>query len=163
MVNFFIASVNEMKKIVWNEKFLIDNGVIDEDHRNLVRIINKFCQFDSDKFIVKNIKETLADLKLYTIDHFEREEEIQKKIGYPMSGAHANQHHSMVRQLDNIIEEFRMTVNMRGLNYDEIRNKIFSLLKTWLIQHIMVADTSLKPYLDPHLPRGSGTEGKSAR
>lgn len=139
--------------IVWNEKFLIDNGVIDEDHRNLIRIINKFCQFDHDKFIVKNIKETLAELKLYTLNHFEREEIIQKKIGYPMCGTHSNQHRSMVRQLDMIIEEFRLMVNKCGIDYNEIRNKIFKLLKIWIIQHIMVADTSLKPYLDPSSPQ----------
>lgn len=139
--------------IIWNDKFLIDNGVIDADHRDLIRIINKFSQFDDNKFIVKNIKETLAELKLYTIDHFAREEQIQQKIGYPLSETHARQHVNMVRQLDIIIDDLRATLNNRNMKYDVIRDKIFNLLKVWLVQHILIADASLKPHFDNDLSK----------
>lgn len=135
-------------RMVWRDQFKIDGGQIDRDHMMLIQIINNFAETDEHIFVIQGIKETLAALKKYTIEHFEREEVIQKEISYPQIETHQKQHASMISSLDVIIHDFREKVEHREFNYADIRQRTFKLLQIWLVNHILTADASLKPYLE---------------
>jgi len=60
--------------IQWREKMTIDDGVIDQDHRHLIDIINRFENAAKDGLTLSEGLEILFALKFYASTHFKREE-----------------------------------------------------------------------------------------
>ena len=58
--------------IAWRPQISVDNGVIDDDHRTLIEIINAFINLKYDREILK-FKKVLMKLDEYAKFHFERE------------------------------------------------------------------------------------------
>ena len=63
--------------ITWRDKMSINNGgVIDQDHKNLIEIINRFGEIAADGLDKEEAAEILYALKFYTQTHFGREEQL---------------------------------------------------------------------------------------
>lgn len=136
--------------IVWKDEFLIDGGVIDEDHKVLIGIINDFISLNEGAASLERLKSCLARLKKYTLEHFVREESIMVSIAYPNAERHRNRHAEIVSVLDSIIADFRTKVVRSDRNHSDIHERAMALLRTWLVDHILVADADLKPYIEDY-------------
>ena len=88
----------------------------------------------------------LESLKLYTEQHFGREEELQRVVKFPYREAHHNEHTNLIKKLDSMMAE---TKDSSG-NYlnTEVGEKIGMLLKGWLFDHVLENDLRMKPYLE---------------
>ena len=126
--------------IQWRDSMSVSNNIIDQDHKHLIDLINQMEQVLDNPDDKKPILDTLAYLKLYTVEHFNREEILQLKIRYPETNKHKQIHHTIVKELDETIVSLK---NQSGpANADEITG----LLHSWLINHVLQEDLPLKPY-----------------
>ena len=72
-----------MDFIVWCDLFKIGHPIIDEQHQKLIKIANKFHNEMQSKEKDLLIPDTLNKLIKYAELHFDEEEDILKKKGYP--------------------------------------------------------------------------------
>jgi hemerythrin len=150
--------------IVWREQMSVDSGLIDEDHRSLIGIINEFAAAEAGPKAVPALARILTKLDHYTKTHFEREEGLQRAVDYPFRDAHRNAHKDLIRQLSEL--RARLKAEFAAKNADEIRAihaGMADFLHHWLIDHIIETDLRMKPYtkdMRTHARKLSGRLGE---
>lgn len=66
----------------WTLKTQIDNGQIDEDHKQLIVLANRVLDLDRPNRDAEELKQVIRELYFYVKYHFAREEGIMHKLGY---------------------------------------------------------------------------------
>jgi len=127
-----------MAHIEWKDEYRTGVAVLDEQHRHLVEIINKFHDALQRGRGSRQMNEILRDLIGYTQEHFETEERLLAEAGYEQLKLHQSQH----RQLLQKVERFQFEFNGSGRR---ITNEMQEFLSYWLVTHILRDD---KAYSD---------------
>jgi hemerythrin len=128
----------------WRTRFAIDNGMIDDDHKRLIEIINAFVMASANGHEPSAyLADILDELRHYAMLHFGREQKLQMLVGFSFSDAHAKEHKDLLRRLVNMTEQVKAT----GGNECDHRD-LAVLLKDWLTEHVAEHDTLMRPYLD---------------
>ncbi len=136
--------------IIWRKGMSVGNDIIDHDHHFMINFINTIelvLQKPEEKEMLLAVIEQLRE---YASNHFRREESIQRRIQYPQSIHHKNEHTQLMKDIDSLIIEIESTKSA-----EEIANRsegIIGVLRDWLINHVLKEDMKLKPYLEI-LPR----------
>jgi hemerythrin len=138
------AASKTVKVIQWGEQFVVDGGVIDQDHKTLFGLINEFNQniprFESFDQMVP----VLTALKKYTQTHFQREEKLQRLAGYPFRQDHKNEHDAMIEEFDDLVRKAKQA------DEDTVTDaavELGSFLRRWLTGHVIENDLPLKAYV----------------
>lgn len=120
-----------MAYMVWTRELESGIPVIDTQHKRLIEFINELhdaCQTD-------NINETnhvMEGLLNYTITHFEFEESLQEKAGYPFLKAHRRIHEIFMKKVAEI--------RSRATQGENVALELLALLNGWLVSHIKGED-----------------------
>ncbi len=120
-----------MAYMEWTRELEFGIPVIDEQHKRIIQFINELddaCRTHNDAE-TKHVMEGLLD---YTITHFEFEESLQEKAGYPYLKAHRRIHEIFMKKVASIRER-----STRGEN---VAPELLALLKGWLASHIKSED-----------------------
>ncbi|MEQ9488811.1 MAG: hemerythrin family protein [Alphaproteobacteria bacterium] len=131
--------------LVWRDNLTVDGSIIDEDHRHLIEIINRFEELGADGLTNDEGLEILYALKFYAQTHFKREESIQNEIDYPYRESHAQEHKHLIRTLELAFDDVKKQGNI--LNASVVK-EITDLLKQWLVDHIIKSDLRMKPFIE---------------
>ncbi|MBF0249366.1 MAG: hemerythrin family protein [Alphaproteobacteria bacterium] len=126
-----------MKSIKWSSDLSVGIDQIDEDHRRLVQCLDDLftaCFAGQGPEVLNGI---LARLLQYTREHFSREEDIMRRVGYPEFETHRALHAELVSELDDFIESNALADN-HGTS-----NKLLQFLQDWLTRHILVEDKKI--------------------
>ena len=137
--------------IIWRNGMSVANDLIDHDHHfmiNFVNTIELILQNPKEKEMLMEVLDQLHD---YSINHFRREEVIQRKIQYPQSLNHKNSHSTLLSDLEKLIKEIKGTESTEELSSQS--TEIIAFLRNWLINHVLNEDMKLKPFLEK-LPKG---------
>ncbi|MCW8850469.1 MAG: bacteriohemerythrin [Melioribacteraceae bacterium] len=132
--------------ILWRRGMSVANDVIDHDHHFMINFINTIelvLQKPEEK---EMLMEVLDQLHEYSINHFRREETIQRKIEYPQSLNHRNSHSTLLADLEKLIGEIKESKSTEEIS--ERSPEIINFLRNWLINHVLNEDIKLKPYLE---------------
>jgi len=132
--------------IIWRRGMSVANDVIDHDHHFMINFINTIelvLQKPEEK---EMLMEVLDQLHEYSINHFRREETIQRKIEYPQSLNHRNSHSTLLADLEKLIGEIKESKSTEEIS--ERSPEIINFLRNWLINHVLNEDIKLKPYLE---------------
>lgn len=132
--------------VQWREKMAIDGGVIDADHRRLIHIINRFESVARRGARRVEVMETLLALKAHAGSHFQREEKLQADCGFPYAEEHKAEHSSLMAELNRTIAEIGVEGSER-VSRDEAVERAASLLKTWLVEHVINSDLKMRGYV----------------
>ena len=116
-----------MAYMQWTEDLETGIHVIDEQHKRIVNYINEL-DHASQSGSAAEVQQVLEGLLDYTVTHFEFEEELQEKAGYPFLKAHQRVHEIFMKR----IAAFRERAN-KG---EDIIPELLSMLKVWLASHI---------------------------
>jgi len=127
--------------ILWHRSFSIDGGEIDQQHRNLIRIINDISNSRSDGRTAAQ-DALIEELKQYAVAHFEFEDHLQARIGFPGLQGHARLHAAFVQGLLQL--ERRRTSIL-------FINDLLMMLSNWLVHHILIEDMAMRPYISAYL------------
>lgn len=120
-----------MAFLEWSRDLESGIQVIDDQHKRIVAFINEL----NDALETGNAEETnhvMEGLLNYTVTHFEFEEYLQEKAGYPFLRAHRRIHEIFMKKVASIRE--------RGTLGENIAPELLKLLKGWLASHIKGED-----------------------
>lgn len=130
--------------IIWRDEYRVGNELIDADHRYLFCLVNtvELAVRDDDSHDLLDV--ALDQLLDYTRYHFAREERIQYAAGYPGYLDHKLAHHRLLRHLEDACAQIREAV---GPDRTACQRELQSLLRQWLLEHVLEEDLKMKPYL----------------
>jgi len=118
----------------WSPEFSVKIQAIDEQHRELVNILNRLfvavSMREGDK-VIAGILDALTD---YTRTHFALEERLMRQAKYAALDAHMEEHRKLMEKLDALCKKHL-------LEDKPIYFEMLSFLKTWLKEHIQGEDT----------------------
>jgi len=125
--------------IMFDASHLIGVPSIDEQHRQLVRLVNELNRAIASKDSDMAVRRRLDSLAEFTRLHFETEHRLMEQYAYPGAAAHDLEH-------ERLLEVLR---HGGGLNQG---NELLALQNTkdWLLGHIMHADKPLGAFLKQH-------------
>lgn len=132
-----------MSKITWSNDLSVSNNDIDDDHKGLFELINNLANANMSHDYINVI---LDRLKKYTIEHFTREEEYMKSIGYPGFEVHLQQHEEFKEWLEII----RSTYARFPQSPFIIGDSVNSYLLRWLRTHILTEDMKYRDFILEH-------------
>lgn len=119
--------------ITWNDLYKLNIDSIDEQHKNLVDIINKLYNAFTDGKAHEITGEILDEMLKYTDYHFKTEEELFDKYDYPKSGEHKVIHNDFFEKTNYYKAKYEE--GEENIHYD-----LMKYLKDWLIGHIQGED-----------------------
>ncbi len=118
----------------WSPEYSVKIKTIDDQHRELVNILNRLFVAVSKREGDKVIAGILDALLTYTQTHFALEERLMKEAGYEDIEAHMAEHRKLIGQLDQLCKKH--LVEEKAIYFE-----MLSFLKTWLKEHIQGVDT----------------------
>ena len=129
-----------MALITWTDELNLGISKIDDQHRQLVDIINEFGEASQKGKGSRVMNKILNELVGYTQEHFADEERLLADSGFPQLAQHQAQH----RQLLQKIERFQYDFNQGG---KRITAKVEEFLQYWLTSHILGDDKVYAAYV----------------
>lgn len=129
-----------MELITWSDKYSVNIGSIDKQHKKLVDIINRLHKAMLDKKTKDEMGIILNELIDYTVEHFGYEEELFTKYSYPGTLLHKKEHKDLVGKVSDFKNEFTA-------GKGAVSMKLLSFLKDWLINHINGTDQKYSDFL----------------
>lgn len=127
--------------IVWSDDYKVNVKLLDGQHRVLMDKINDLNKAVSCNCGREDIENFLKKLLFYTVSHFEAEESLMLKHGYP----EYNDHKAIHEELTNQVREFQKKFQDGGTDLIE---DLLKFLKKWLEEHILVIDKKYGPFLN---------------
>lgn len=124
----------------WSDDYSVHFRVIDNDHKDLIEIVNVLYDAIANAEGRAQIGRTLSRLATYVDAHFAREEQLMEEYNYPGVAAHKRLHRRLARTVHAIRKVF--AENPKSID----PNKLLNFLKEWLVQHILNQDTKYTPY-----------------
>lgn len=120
----------------WNSALSVGNKLIDQDHLELVTLVNELHSAAQEGKSGDVLGKILQALFAYTQEHFEREELLMAHIDYAELDAHKEQHRQLMDQVLVLQDAFARGRSDVAMNTAE-------LLRHWLLHHIMRTDKKL--------------------
>lgn len=128
-----------MEPIVWTESFSVGVGKFDEQHKQLIRMINQLIVTPRVGTKSETISELLNSMTNYAQKHFAAEEELMLEHNYPYLDEHTAQHHAFRRKT---VDFCMATMD----DVDTVPESVFQYLQGWLVAHILKSDMAYKPF-----------------
>ena len=129
-----------MALIEWTRDFSVENDALDDQHRQLVDIVNQYDDAIRRELEPRHINEILNDLIGHTQEHFGFEENLLAEAQYPELRHHQDLH----RQLLQKVERFQYDFVQGDTG---VLQEIREYLKYWLVSHIVMDDNNYITHL----------------
>ena len=125
----------------WNDIFSVKYDKIDEQHQELIDIINDLALYIDEKDTeFSHLLDLVSKLDNYVAEHFKFEESLMKEYSYPDMENHVIQHNNLRSKMENL--------NIFSVdNTMEFYKNLLEELINWLSHHIMMTDKKLGQYL----------------
>lgn len=125
---------------VFTDEFKTGISLVDEEHKELFRIIDEVGNLIKDEFIPDKYDEIvrlLRELKDYAIYHFKDEEDYMERIHYQGLPAQKKAH---IVYIDHLAE---IDLEDIDANQQESLNELLEFLTQWLLNHILKMDKKI--------------------
>ncbi len=130
-----------MAQIRWNEQFSVTNEFIDNQHKQIISIINDLYESQRKDDQFETMESIFIRLKEYANTHFRDEEKLLAEWQYPNLKEHHEAHQKLINKL---LEEQKEFINMK--KQYPIR-QLLSFIKEWLVDHLYTMDKKYIPYI----------------
>lgn len=131
-----------MTTIVWTEDLSVGVAHVDQEHQELLRLLNDLADAVRSGRGKEVLDPTLAGLIDYTKGHFAREEQMLVANDYPDLAAHRQEHRDLIHKINDI--QGRMK---RGAT-QSLSLELLGILVAWLTQHIQETDRRYGVFLN---------------
>ena len=126
--------------INWNTRYNTGIQLIDEQHQELFRIIDRLRRSVQEGVNRDVVEALLADLLACSERHFATEETFMGKFGYPDLPQHVSEHVSMVTSLHELLVRFQE-------NHQSMALMVPTFMEGWLKHHISDGDFGFVSFL----------------
>jgi hemerythrin len=126
--------------IEWQEEYSVGVKELDDQHKNLLNIINSLLLEKQEKITGDKLSEIISSMVHHAYIHFATEERYLEEVHYPDFKQHVLEHISFIfrtLELSLKVKEGTMNNQLELLNY----------LKEWYSSHVLGADRLYVPYL----------------
>ncbi len=120
-----------MAYMEWTRDLESGIPVIDAQHKRIIEFINELYEARQSGS-ASETNQVMEGLLNYTVTHFEFEEGLQEKAGYPFLKAHQRIHEIFMKKIADI--------RVRAAEGEEVAHELLTLLKGWLVSHIKGED-----------------------
>ncbi|MCL2806479.1 MAG: hemerythrin family protein [Treponema sp.] len=137
-----IVKISSKDGFIWDDSYLLGNEQVDAQHHQLFDLVNSLvrsCDNGSEKETVRNALDFLVN---YTVQHFDDEEALQIKYGYPEYESHKKLHEDFKLTVVELVERFYTS----GSSFD-LGNDIKTIVLKWLVEHILYEDKKIGVHL----------------
>ena len=128
--------------ITWKKNLSVGVADIDEDHKRLIRMINRLFGAALSPDPGQILRNVLDELTHYVILHFNREQEQMDHLNYPFYHEHFGEHAKLIEA----VGQFKNNLES-GLACC-LEEEIEHALRDWLITHIQQHDKQLGQFLN---------------
>jgi hemerythrin len=118
----------------WLPEYSVQIDAIDNQHKELVNILNRLFVAVSMREGDKAVAGILDALTSYTQTHFALEERLMKLAGYKDYEPHKEEHRKLLAQLERLCHKHM--IEEKAVYFE-----MLSFLKVWLKEHIQGVDT----------------------
>lgn len=126
--------------IKWKESFSVGIKQFDNEHKELIRFINKIEKLIKDDLL--HADELYDELQIifdeildYTVFHFNNEEVVFEEKNYSNIEDHKNEHNIFIENVKDLMADFQL-----GQDEKKAATKIYDTLVEWLLKHILSTD-----------------------
>ncbi|HKL00194.1 MAG TPA: bacteriohemerythrin [Desulfotignum sp.] len=123
----------------WGDDLQLGINSIDEQHKELVRMVNHLHRALKSRTGAKESGRILAELADYTVTHFAHEEKLFADHAYPDRENHEQIHKALVEKVTDF--KTRFDAGKAGLSMD-----LMDFLTDWLRHHILETDKAYVPF-----------------
>jgi hemerythrin len=123
----------------WNDKLVTGVGEIDAQHKRLVGMINALHEAMKAGKSRDMVAGFIGELKSYASAHFDTEERLMERYGFPGLAAHRVEHNQFIEKVldyDLCLQEGACVGPM----------DVMLFLKSWLTGHIQGTDQQYAPF-----------------
>ena len=128
-----------MEQITWTEDFSVGVVRLDEQHKRLIKMINRLIAEPQTTTESEMVSDLLSDMTNYAQAHFTAEEELMRQHNYPRLEEHVAQHRAFQKKT---VDFCSATV----LNVGIVPETMLHYLSDWLVEHILRSDMAYKPF-----------------
>lgn len=140
MIGKIKSTEKAAEPIRFTDEYVTGVALIDQEHRELFRIIGEVSRVIKDEFIPDKYDEIvylLDEMKRYTIFHFADEEKYMESIQYEGLPAQKRAHDAFIAKIEN------MDLERIDTHQQETLEELMHFLTEWLINHILHADKKI--------------------
>jgi hemerythrin len=130
----------------WTEKYTVGNPLVDAYHHIFFQMVDEFRTALAQQ-APPAMEDRIAFLVDYTLMHFDSEEKLMEKVGYPDMEAHKEQHRLFREKMLELQRRYRHVPD--AVSAEEV----LYLIQDWFSHHILGTDMDLKPFVEE--PSGS--------
>ena len=130
-------------RLKFTQDLLINVKSIDEQHKELFVRINDLVSMGHRSVSKEETDKTIHFLATYVVKHFEDEEALQRKSGYPKYEEHAKHHKDFMSDFQKLKAEYEEN----GVS-TQFTLKLNNTVINWIVKHIRTADAELGRYLN---------------
>jgi hemerythrin len=123
-----------MGQLVWKPGFEVGIGAIDRQHKLLFLYLNEGMENCTASATI------FDNLKRYAAVHFADEVKLMSKSNYPVIEGHVHQHRLFEEQVEHLEAAVKSGESKTIVS-------LFSFLKDWFLEHILVEDSKFAEYL----------------
>jgi hemerythrin-like metal-binding protein len=124
--------------VAWKPYYSVGHTAIDKEHQRLLGMIDDLFTAVQDGEEQAQVDKALMRLAEYTATHFDHEEGIMQKCGYPDLEAHRKLHDEMRDRVREFCDK----------PDDVAAQDLLAFLKEWWTRHIQSRDKAYSPFLD---------------
>lgn len=132
-------------RIEWSDEFKLGLPAIDAEHRELLEVCNQFLGAVEAGEPVPRLAAILTNMILLTRAHFQSEERMLDRHGYPGLVIHRAEHDRLLIEAETLLARFD-----DASHHDEVARlttETAQFLQTWLLDHIRTNDRPYRPFL----------------
>jgi hemerythrin-like metal-binding protein len=118
-----------MDFIVWQEKYSVNNRLLDSQHKRIFGILNELYEAVKDRRSAKSIQKIIDDFAAAIVSHFDTEEELMKNNNYSYFNEQKIEHETLKKKIIHM-------QNVYIFGDVPLTPEVFTFLRTWLIEHI---------------------------
>ncbi len=128
-----------MSLLTWTKRFSVGIEEMDKQHKIIFEVINELFSSMKQGQENKNVIPLIKKLKNYTLEHFNREEEMLRAQNDPLLAWQKKEHENFIAK----INEFINKLNTKSSPVLEI--EISNFLMNWWDNHITNGDKQYSP------------------
>lgn len=129
-----------MEFVEWTEKYSTGNPLVDAYHHIFFQMVQEFGASLKEEDPAP-MTDRVAFLVDYTFMHFDSEERLMERAGYPDLEAHREVHARFKERVKTIHQQFLE-------NPDSLRaEEVLALVQEWFAHHILGEDLRFKPWV----------------
>lgn len=128
----------------WRPEYSVGNLTLDVQHQRLLALCKRVSAYEflRDKSSLEEFHGILNELASYATKHFQTEEDVLRRIGYPGLADQKREHDAYS---ENLVEFM-----FDAINGEPNKERLQSYLESWWIDHILVSDMAYRTYLLPN-------------